>query len=153
MNNNILTKLTGNMVSLVVLIVIALNVLMYYFAFEYTPPIKKTTVTYQANTSQPSEMEVVKDGIHIETGLVMAEGFEIVRANCTACHSSKLITQNRATREGWVGMIRWMQETQKLWDLGENEEKIVNYLSTHYAPEKVGRRKNLDNIDWYVLEE
>ena len=51
-------------------------------------------------------------------------------------------------------MIRWMQETQGLWDLGENEALILKYLSTHYAPEEVGRRKNIDvaAIEWYILD-
>ena len=45
-----------------------------------------------------------------------------------------------------------MQETQKLWDLGENEDIILDYLAEHYAPEDIGRRKNLENIEWYELD-
>lgn len=85
--------------------------------------------------------------------LVENEGFEIVRSNCTSCHSDRLITQNRATREGWLTMIRWMQNTQNLWPLGENETIILNYLTKNYAPEQIGRRKALSNIEWYQLEE
>ncbi len=95
----------------------------------------------------------IKDGIHVTTGLIDSEGLQVVIASCTACHSAKLITQNRATREGWVSMIRWMQATQNLWDLGESEEVIVKYLSENYAPNKKGRRQNLTNIEWYDLEE
>jgi hypothetical protein len=97
----------------------------------------------------------VEDHIHIQTGLVYAVGFDAVRKNCTGCHSPKLITQNRATREGWHQMIRWMQETQGLWDLGRYESTILDYLAEHYAPEEVGRRPNLDGdeIEWYVLEQ
>lgn len=96
----------------------------------------------------------VVDGIHVQTGLIYAEGFEIVRGTCTACHSAKLVTQNRATREGWLQMIRWMQATQGLWDLGKNERPILDYLAANYAPEEVGRRANLDiaAIEWYILE-
>jgi len=50
-------------------------------------------------------------------------------------------------------MIRWMQQTQNLWDLGEDEEAIVTYLATYYAPEQKGRREVLTNIEWYNLEE
>jgi len=57
------------------------------------------------------------------------------------------------SKERWRATIRWMQETQNLWDLGGNEEAIVNYLGTHYAPTQKGRRQNLANIDWYDLEE
>ena len=100
------------------------------------------------------DYERIENGIHVTTGLVYAEGFEIVRGTCTACHSAKLVTQNRATREGWLQMIRWMQETQGLWELGENEKIILDYLSKHYAPEEIGRRANLDiaAIEWYILE-
>jgi len=96
----------------------------------------------------------VVNGIHVQTGLVYAEGFDIVRGTCTACHSAKLVTQNRATRAGWTEMIRWMQAKQGLWDLGTNEPIILNYLATHYAPEEIGRRANLDvaEIEWYVLD-
>ena len=60
--------------------------------------------------------------------------------------------QNRATREGWEEMIRWMQETQKLWDLGPTEDKILDYLATYYAPENKGRRAQLVVDEWYEIE-
>jgi hypothetical protein len=101
------------------------------------------------------EPDPVENGIHLATGLVHAEGFELVRANCLGCHSSKLITQNRNTREGWEQLIDWMQETQGLWDLGEQEVGILNYLSTQYGPTAQGRRPvlQLAESDWYVLED
>lgn len=86
-----------------------------------------------------------------EVGLVEGEGLQLVIANCTNCHSAKLVTQNRFTREGWVQVIRWMQETQGFWELGENEDIIVDYLSTHFAPEPKGRRAPLE-VEWYSLE-
>lgn len=86
------------------------------------------------------------------TGLVVADGIQLVKANCMNCHSPKLITQARATRDGWEGMIRWMQEKHRLWDLGEQETAILDYLATHYAPdENKGRRKQLV-VEWYDLE-
>jgi hypothetical protein len=84
--------------------------------------------------------------------LADGKGVELVRANCTPCHSARLIVQNRATREGWLSMIRWMQQTQNLWDLGPNEEIILDYLSTYYPVEEKGRRENLADIEWYVLD-
>lgn len=92
-------------------------------------------------------------GIHLETGLKEDHGLETVITHCTACHSAQLITQNRMSREKWNATIRWMQETQNLWDLGENQEVIVNYLVKNYPIEHVGRRKNLQNIEWYTLNE
>jgi len=116
------------------------------------PPSSEAPI---AQNEPPSVEEEVENGIHVPTGLVYAEGFDVVRATCTACHSAQLVTQNRASREGWANMIDWMQETQGLWDLGEQEPIILDYLATYYAPEEVGRRANLDveAIEWYVLEE
>lgn len=95
----------------------------------------------------------IKNQVHISTGLAAGEGLAEVISNCTSCHSAKLIIQNRMSKEMWLGSIRWMQETQNLWELGKNEEVILNYLSTHYAPEEKGRREPLKNIEWYNLTE
>ena len=95
----------------------------------------------------------IKNGIHIPTGFKAGKGLNEVVISCTPCHSAKLVTQNRATKAGWIGIIRWMQATQNLWDLGENESVIVDYLAAQYAPEEQGRRTVLKNIEWYDLNE
>lgn len=101
-------------------------------------------------------IEVIKpqvvDGKDVATGFVAEGEYELVKATCTTCHSSKLVLQNRATEDGWRDMIKWMQETQNLWDLGENEDKIVEYLATYLGPEKQGRRAPLVVEDWYMIE-
>jgi hypothetical protein len=87
------------------------------------------------------------------TGLIVSDGLDLVTAHCTGCHSSKLITQFHTDRKGWLEKIRWMQQKQKLWDLGEAEPKILDYLAKNYPPtEKVNRRAALKNIDWYKLK-
>lgn len=89
-----------------------------------------------------------------ETGLALDEKLMVVKAHCTSCHSPKLITQNRFTRDGWKEKIRWMQRTQKLWDLGESEPAVLDYLTKHYGPETKafdGRRMPLKNVKWYEL--
>lgn len=96
---------------------------------------------------------LIVDGVHVATGFVDGAGLTAVIQNCTNCHSAKLVTQNRMTKEGWIATIRWMQETQNLWDLGENEKTIVQYLATYYAPQKKGRREILTDIEWYELKE
>lgn len=95
----------------------------------------------------------VSDGVHVPTGLVADQGLESVLRHCVSCHSSKLITQNRATRDGWTSIIHWMYETQNLPQLGDQEPIIVSYLSKHYAPVASGRRKALENIEWYPLQD
>lgn len=94
----------------------------------------------------------IENGIDVESGFVAEGEYLLVKQTCTACHSAKLVLQNRASREGWEEMIRWMQETQKLWDLGDTEGPILDYLARHYAPEKKGRRVNLVVDEWYEIE-
>ena len=126
----------------------------HHFDFSSTKIDELPTSPSNERSSQvEDDWDRVERGIHVTTGLIHTENFDIVRANCTACHSGKLIAQNRASREGWLQMIRWMQETQGLWDLGKNEVKILDYLATNYAPKKVGRRANINiaEVEWYIL--
>ncbi|WP_209400154.1 monoheme cytochrome C [Pseudozobellia sp. WGM2] len=97
--------------------------------------------------------DTIENGIHVRTGFVDAPGMIETVQNCTNCHSSKLVIQNRMNAERWKATIQWMQETQNLWDLGKNEEVIINYLVTNYPPKKKGRREGLGDIEWYTLKE
>jgi len=91
-------------------------------------------------------------GLDPATGFVIADGIELMRVHCTGCHSSKLITQYRATREVWLDKIRWMQQKQNLWDLGEAEPKILDYLARYYGPtDAYERRAPLKTEQWYKL--
>ena len=75
------------------------------------------------------------------SGLKMAGDWELVRNNCVACHSGKLITQQRGSAAQWLGMIRWMQKKQNLWQFDPDvESRIVAYLAEYYPPEKERRR-------------
>lgn len=75
------------------------------------------------------------------TGLIIADGWEQVRANCIACHSPRLITQQRGSAAQWLSMIRWMQDKQNLWQFTpEVETAIVDYLATNYPPQADRRR-------------
>ena len=88
-----------------------------------------------------------------ETGFVIDKDLYMVKAQCTNCHSSKLIVQNRLTRDGWKQKIRWMQAKHNLWDLGETEKQVLDYLEKYYSPAPaVARREPLKNIKWYKLE-
>lgn len=79
-----------------------------------------------------------------DSGLVMAEGWETVKANCTACHSARLVTQNRGSRNHWEHLIRWMQDTQGLWQFQpDTEATILDYLAEHYGPKAGARRPPL----------
>lgn len=91
-----------------------------------------------------------------ETGLVDDKNLPLIKANCTGCHSTKLIQQHRFTREGWVGKIRWMQSNHNLWNLGESEKGVLDYLEKYYSPQSSlnnphVRRTPLKDIQWYRL--
>ena len=75
------------------------------------------------------------------SGLKMTGDWETVRANCSACHSTRLITQQRGTAEQWLAMIRWMQKKQNLWEFDpDTESKIIGYLAENYPPSDARRR-------------
>ncbi len=78
------------------------------------------------------------------TGLVMDENWQIVAAHCGACHSTRLVTQNRGSRETWLHMIRWMQDSQGLWPFNEpTETMLLDYLEKNYGPLAASRRQPL----------
>ena len=78
------------------------------------------------------------------TGLIMSEGWELVQANCTECHSTLLITQNSGNRAVWKSRIVWMQETQGLHELSEaTENSILDYLANNYGQKASTRRAGL----------
>ena len=75
------------------------------------------------------------------TGFRKTGDWELVRANCIACHSARLVTQQRGTAAQWLSMIRWMQEKQNLWAFEPTiEARIIAYLADNYPPAE-GRRR------------
>lgn len=152
----LVTSLKRAVLGLFILVVLILGcvillVLLPQVDFTTSDSTKAASPTELA--PDPLAAEIV-DGKDVATGLMAGEGLELVKGHCTACHSSALIIQNRFTREGWHSKIVWMQETQGLWDLGDNESKILDYLAEFYAPEPPkGRRIPLQNIEWYELKD
>ena len=75
------------------------------------------------------------------TGFKITGDWELVRGNCTACHSARLITQQRGTAQQWLTMIRWMQKKQNLWVFDpDTESRIITYLADNYPPSDAQRR-------------
>jgi hypothetical protein len=78
------------------------------------------------------------------TGLRKMGDWELVRNNCVSCHSAKLITQQSGTESHWLGLIRWMQAKQNLWQFEpETERRIIAYLAENYPPQEQSRRAAL----------
>jgi hypothetical protein len=77
-----------------------------------------------------------------ETGLIIDDHFELVKTTCTVCHSAKNITGQTGSRLTWLGLIRWMQNTQGLETFDANtESNILDYLETNYAPQNESYRR------------
>ncbi|PCI93802.1 MAG: hypothetical protein COB15_15660 [Flavobacteriales bacterium] len=127
--------------------IVFIAILMFPFVFYVASKINFDREEIAAVVEEP----LIENGIDVESGLIVDEHYELVKGTCSACHSIALVTQNSATREGWKELIVWMQKTQKLWDLGDNEALILDYLEKNYAPKKQGRRAPLKNIEWYEL--
>jgi len=128
----------------IVFVAILLFPFVFYFSLNFDFEEKKAPLIVL-------EEQAVISGIDVGSGLIIDDNYELVNATCSACHSITLVTQNSATRKGWKELIVWMQKTQKLWDLGDNEALILDYLEKNYAPKEQGRRAPLKDIDWYEL--
>ena len=74
--------------------------------------------------------EVEKDPL---SGMIIAENWNLVKANCVVYHSTKGFTQIRLDRKNWEKIIKLMQEKNGLWPLGEMEPKILDYLEENYG--------------------
>jgi len=75
------------------------------------------------------------------SGLIKNPGWEQVRAHCGGCHSHALVTGQRADRNTWLDIIRWMQATQNLWQFQPDvETQILDYLAANYPPQANRRR-------------
>ncbi len=145
-------RVLSYLLSTLLLIVVACMLGLYLIDLYVHPRAIAQQDIPVAAVEEPIDEDRVENGLDVETGFVAEGDYLLVKRTCVACHSSKLVLQNRATAEGWREMIRWMQETQKLWDLGENEDKIVAYLAKYLGPEKKSRRANLVVDEWYELE-
>ncbi len=148
---NLVTKIVLVMIFLVSLWAILSIVSPGTSVEEFTPDWSR--LNHNRITPPQRSAAVVENGIHLPSGLKEGPGRKQVQSFCLSCHSSKLITQNRATADGWESMIDWMQATQGLSSLGSNRKIIVDYLSTYYAPQDYSRREpiDLEETEWYIL--
>jgi hypothetical protein len=90
--------------------------------------------TFAAAAAQEPELDAF-------TGLKMTGDWELARNNCIACHSARLITQQRGSKGQWLKLIRWMQAKQNLWQFDpDTEMKIITYLADNYPPQEDRRR-------------
>jgi len=61
---------------------------------------------------------------------------EDVFYTCSACHSIKLVAQQRLTKAGWDEILDWMVEEGGMNELEEEDrQQILDYLSTAFSVE------------------
>jgi hypothetical protein len=79
-----------------------------------------------------------------DSGLIIDEGWEIIKNTCGNCHSLSLVTSQRADRRSWLDTIRWMQANQNLQQFDiDTENAILDYLAKNYPPLEHKRRMPL----------
>ena len=102
---------------------------------------EKDEAVETAPAATPEPVATSEAQIDPVTGFKMTGDWELVRGNCTACHSAKLVTQQRGTAAQWLAMIRWMQKKQNLWQFDPGTEgRIIAYLAENYPPDAARRR-------------
>lgn len=70
-----------------------------------------------------------------EAALPAGEGREVVEGICSGCHSIRLVTQQRLSRERWDGLLDWMVAEQGMAELdAETRESVLDYLGSHLGP-------------------
>lgn len=131
---------------------LGLSFVVMFVGCSYKEETPQSATPKEANVAPQVPKAPKKASVKLETdketGLVIAEGFEQVKANCTiACHSATLVTQNRGNQKYWKDAIVYMQKNQGLWDLTSDEPVIINYLATHYGEVKAYRRAPL-KVEW-----
>lgn len=66
-----------------------------------------------------------------------APGAQLTYDMCAACHSEMIIAQQGQTREGWDEILVWMVEEMGMSELHEEDRNmILDYLGTHYNPDR-----------------
>ena len=83
------------------------------------------------------------------------DNWQIVAAHCGACHSTRLVTQNRGSRETWLHMIRWMQDNGKTWlapRLIDRTETYATQRETHEEQLKPWQAYQQAAAELFVLE-
>ena len=55
---------------------------------------------------------------------------------CSACHSMKIVFQQRLSRERWDETLEWMVEERGMAEFDEElTALLLDYLTAHYGPE------------------
>lgn len=90
-------------------------------------------VALRAPTGQPKDGPAASEEFG---GMPDAPGAEDTFYQCTACHSTEIIKQQRITDARWDDLWVWMIEKQGMIDADpETKDLIMNYLKTYFSSE------------------
>lgn len=96
-----------------------------------TPSIVFICLALIASSDHAEDQSIPIDPVLIEDS---GGTWKLVRAHCTSCHSSQILKNLQLSRTAWQDVIKRMQEEEGLWDLGDDESKIIEYLATYFGP-------------------
>ena len=66
-----------------------------------------------------------------------APGAEETYYQCTACHSTAIILQQRVTDARWDDLWQWMVEKQGMFDPEPAEKEVIlTYLKAHFSSQR-----------------
>lgn len=69
-------------------------------------------------------------------GLPEGAGREIVFYQCAICHSTRIVLQQRLSRDSWDETLDWMVEEQGMAEpTPEIRRTVLDYLTTHLNPD------------------
>ena len=69
-------------------------------------------------------------------GLPAGAGQEKTYYACNACHSIRLVTQQRLPRRRWDHLLDWMVEKQGMAELPPGDRALIlDYLTTYLSPD------------------
>lgn len=73
------------------------------------------------------------------SALPPGEGRDEVEGLCSACHSIRMVTQQRLSRDRWDELLDWMVAEQGMAELdAETRDRVLDYLATHLSPGGAG---------------
>lgn len=67
-------------------------------------------------------------------GLPAGDGQVETFANCTPCHSTMIVMQQRLNRRTWDEVLTWMVEDKGMWVMPpELRKTVLDYLVEHFG--------------------
>ena len=101
-------------------------------SFRFAPPILAAIAVAVGATAFALKAPAQTDDEYF--GLPEGKGREEITAYCAACHSLRLVSQQRLPRYRWEELLVLMNEKHGMPKLPPEDEKIV----TDYLAEKLG---------------